>query len=147
MPRDLATVDSVVSALYEARSQRMGGSPDWARFRSLFALGARLVQTDSDRGNYYVWGCVDDYVAEHDDARHPMLEFVQEEIARRTSSFGAIAHVFSSYEQHYANTLGTGTSRGVNSFHLSLSPAGWRIEGWAWGEESDTHRIPADLLR
>src|SRR2546428_13882707 len=44
-PSDVATMDSIVSALYDVISGPAGKKRDWDRFRSLFIPGARLVPT------------------------------------------------------------------------------------------------------
>ncbi len=124
---DLATVDSVILALYEARSHPVDRGPDWERFRSLFMPDAPLTQTDSSPNNYYVWESVNDYVAEHDGSKLRPQGVLELKISRRSDSLGDSPHVFGSYYQRFVDTGRGQISRGINSFHLSRDTGGWRI--------------------
>src|ERR1043165_2967002 len=44
-PKDVATMDSIVAALYDVISGPGGQKRNWDRFRSLFVPGARLIPT------------------------------------------------------------------------------------------------------
>jgi len=44
-PADVASVDAIITALYDVISGPAGQSRDWNRFRSLFIPGARLIPT------------------------------------------------------------------------------------------------------
>ena len=133
---DLATIDAVISALYEARSHVAGERPDWDRFRTLFVEAATVVQAYPGAGHFHVWQDTDLYIFEHDEGWDPSVSFLQVELGRRADSAGDIGHAFSAYEQRYANGRGAWTERGVNSFHLARDRARgeWRITGWTWGE-------------
>ncbi len=137
MSHDRGTVDGVVSALYESRSHRRGGRPDWDRFRSLFIPSAQLVQLDPRGGGDYVWNDLETYIAEHEDIGLPPAEFHQVEIERRVDASGGIAHIFSRYRQYFEHEQRVSDSSGVNSFHLVRWEDGWRITVWVWEEGSE----------
>jgi hypothetical protein len=48
-PADVASIDSIITALYDVISGPAGKKRDWDRFRSLFAPGARLIPTGPRR--------------------------------------------------------------------------------------------------
>ncbi len=146
-PSDLATVDAVISAYYEARPFRVGEHPDWDRFRSLFIPNASIVQAVREPGAFYVYGDIERYIGEYQATQKPSDEFSQVELARVTNSFIDIAHVFSSYGQGRAADKGNWPIRGVNSFHFARDYEGdWRITSWHWCEEDSKNPIPAELL-
>src|SRR3954454_24487564 len=48
-PADVASIDSIIAALYDVISGPAAKKRDWDRFRSLFAPGARLIPTGPRR--------------------------------------------------------------------------------------------------
>ena len=49
-PKDVASQDAIIAALYDVISGPACQSRDWDRFRSLFAPGARLIPTGFNGG-------------------------------------------------------------------------------------------------
>jgi len=47
-PGDVASLDSIMKAVYDVISGDAGKARDWDRFRSLFYEGARLIPTSKD---------------------------------------------------------------------------------------------------
>src|SRR5207247_483704 len=113
-PADVATIDSMVAALYDVISGPPGAR-NWDRFRSLFIAGARLIPTGR-RQTGEVGSRVlspDDYVQRS----APLIEkngFFEREISRRTEQFGNIAHIFSTYESRHAKDDAQPFQRGIN---------------------------------
>src|SRR5438067_1220487 len=97
------SAESIVRAVYEAISGE-AGARDWARFRSLFAEGARLipVRMTPDGVAPRVMS-VDEY-AKQAGGSFEKAAFYESEISRRVETFGNIAHVFSTYEPRRAPT-------------------------------------------
>jgi hypothetical protein len=108
---DVASIDSIIAALYDVISGPAGQKRDWERMRSLFVPNARLMPTSPVRpagtapdapltGNEsYATQIldVDGYVKR----AGPYLEehgFFESETARRTETYGHIAHVWSTYD-------------------------------------------------
>jgi hypothetical protein len=96
VPSDVASMDSVVAALYDVISGPAGKKRDWDRMRSLFIPGARLIPTGKRQtgeiGSRVL--TVEDYI----NGSAKLIEengFFEKEISRRTESYGNIAHVFS----------------------------------------------------
>src|SRR5205807_6267219 len=133
---DVATIDSMVAALYDVISGPPGAR-NWDRFRSLFIPGARLIPT-SRRPTGEVGSRVlspDDYVQRS----APLIEkngFFEREISRRAEQFGNIAHIFSTYESRHAKDAQP-FQRGINSIQLMNDGKRWWIVTIFWQGEDD----------
>jgi len=98
-PKDVESVDAIISALYDANSLLLSPGRDTARFRSLFLAGARLMPVISMPAGAPILATrsIDDYI--HGVARIPSRTgFREREISRTSQAFGNIVHVFSTYE-------------------------------------------------
>src|SRR5436189_6450546 len=99
-PADVASIGAIITAAYDSISGPAGQKRDWARERSLFYPGARLIPTAKPDGSnnlapemLNVDGFIarlEPYFAEHG--------FYEKEIERRTAQFGQIAHHWCSYD-------------------------------------------------
>ena len=146
-PADVATMDSIVAALYDVISGPPGPR-NWDRFRSLFAPGARLIPTGRRPTGEVVSRVLtpDDYAQRSG----PMLEkngFFEREISRRTERFGSIAHLFSTYESRHAKEEEKPFARGINSIQLMNDGKRWWIVTVFWQGEDDKNPLPAEYLR
>ncbi|OLD26810.1 MAG: hypothetical protein AUJ04_05345 [Acidobacteria bacterium 13_1_40CM_3_55_6] len=145
-PADVATIDSMVAALYDVISGPPGAR-NWDRFRSLFIAGARLIPTGR-RQTGEVGSRVlspDDYVQRS----APLIEkngFFEREISRRTEQFGNIAHIFSTYESRHAKDDAQPFQRGINSIQLMNDGKRWWIVTIFWQGEDDKNPLPSKYL-
>jgi hypothetical protein len=82
------------------------------------------------------------------DASDPLLRrgFFEKEIHRVTRQYGAIAHVWSTYESR-ATEDGPVLDRGINSIELHFDGTRWWIAGAQWFTETKEHPIPAEYLQ
>jgi len=143
-PSDVATIDSIIFALYDVISGP-AGERDWERDRHLFLPGARLIRTrkNPDGSTYYKVMTVEEYVA---DAAPVLSEgFYEIEIARMTEQFGNIAHAFSTYESRHAPD-GPPFARGVNSIQLLQDGKRWWVTAIAWDIEREGNPLHARYL-
>ena len=146
-PADVATMDSIVAALYDVISGPPGAR-NWDRFRSLFVPGARLIPTDR-RPTGEVGSRVltpEEYIQR----AAPNMEkngFFEREISRRTERFGSIAHLFSTYESRHAKDEEKPFARGINSIQLMNDGKRWWIVTVFWQGEDDKNPLPAEYLR
>jgi len=98
-PKDVASLDSIMKAVYDVISGDAGKSRDWDRFRSLFHKDARLIPSGKNPQTGVVGARVmtpEDYVK----GSGPFLEkngFHERELARHVDQYGNIAQVFSTY--------------------------------------------------
>lgn len=159
-PADVATMDSIISALYDVISGPAGKKRDWDRFRSLFAPGARLIPTGARRppgtkpdapltGNEEHGSRVltpDDYITRSSS----LLEergFFEREVARRTEVYGHIAHVFSTYEARHKAEEAKPFMRGINSIQLMNDGKRWWVVTIFWEAETEKTPLPEKYLK
>src|ERR1051325_6067566 len=93
---DVASIDSIIAAVYDVISGPAGQKRDWDRMRSLFVQGARLIPTGQRPNDGYASRVltVEDFISRS----APFLEkegFFEKESARKTETFANIAQVFS----------------------------------------------------
>jgi hypothetical protein len=143
---DCATIDSIISALYDVISGPVG-SRDWPRMRALFHQDARLVRrTRSQDGDFRLdSSTVGEFIAQ----AAPALEktpFYEQEISRRTHAFGAIAQVFSVYGARLSLDEDAPIMRGINSIQLVQHDDRWWVVNLLWDDERDDCPIGAELL-
>jgi len=147
-PSDVASMDSVVAALYDVISGPAGKKRDWNRFRSLFIPGARLIPTGKRQS-----GEISSRVMSTDDyatASGKFLEengFFEKEVARRVESFGNIAHVFSTYESRHKADDAKPFARGINSIQLMNDGKRWWIVTVFWQGEGPDNPLPEKYLK
>lgn len=141
-PDDVESLDAIVAALYGMISGPAGQPRDWDRFRSLFRDGARLIPTGGADLDVI---SPDDYVARSG----PFLEergFFETEIHRTTERYGAVAHLFSTYESRWTPDEEP-FDRGINSIQAFHDGSRWWIVTIFWqGERGSGDEIPAEYL-
>jgi hypothetical protein len=144
---DVDSIEHILAATYEVISGPAGADRDWARFRSLFADGARLIPV----GNRKEGGVgarmlsAEDYIT----LATPIFRkegFFERGIASRVERFGNIAQVFSTYESRHARGDARPFARGINSFQLMNDGKRWWVIDIMWEAESPEHPIPAEYL-
>jgi hypothetical protein len=159
-PDDVATVDGMMAAFYEARNERphrrdvmdasaamsaFHGAPEEPRPRSrdraLYVPWVRFVAIDSagdvktyDRSSFVA-------------GTEPMFraDFRKREIARTTRRHGNIVHIDSTYET-FRGLPGERRSRGVTSVELYWDGKRWWIYSVVLQSESPTSPIPPPQL-
>jgi hypothetical protein len=149
-PSDVASIDAIITAAYDVISGPAGKKRDWARERSLFFPGARLIPTaveagrnDGDLAPQML--DVENYIARVE----PLIEkkgFYEKEIARKVEQFGQIAHVWSTYESRHDPTDPKPFMRGINSIQLFHDGKRWWIVSIYWQHESAQHLLPEKYL-
>jgi hypothetical protein len=146
-PSDVASVDAIIAALYDANTILVDQKRDADRFRSLFVPGARLMPTaGSGTGNRVIRiQTVEDYVRQASSGP-PRHGFSEREIARTSQAFGNIVQAFSTYETHRDST-DTHPVRGINSIQLFTDGTRWWVVGVLWDNERPDKRIPPEYLR
>ncbi|WP_375764789.1 nuclear transport factor 2 family protein [Archangium gephyra] len=145
-PEDVATPEAIVAALYNVISGPKGQARDWDRFRSLFAPGARMIPAGKrkDGTTGYRLLSPEDYITS---SGKVLLEegFHEREIHRVEERFGALVHVFSTYEA----LRGSDTKpfmRGINSIQLFHDGKRWWLLTVAWTAETPEQPLPAKYL-
>jgi hypothetical protein len=147
-PVDVASIDSIIAAVYDVISGPAGKKRDWDRMRSLFLPGARLIPTGPRPTGGYGSRvlAVDDYIQRSS----PFFEkegFYEKEAVRRTETFGNIAHVFSTYESRHSPDDPKPFQRGINSFQLMNDGQRWWVVTIFWQGEDQKNPLPEKYLR
>ena len=146
-PADVASIESIIAALYDVISGPAGQDRDWSRFRSLFTDGARLiVGAPGADGRVPARNMtVEEYVRSAD-AFLKRDGFWEREIARRIERYGNVAHVFSTYESRVKTAESAPFSRGINSIQLVTNGQRWWVVTIFWDFERPGNPIPAEYL-
>jgi hypothetical protein len=147
-PADVASVDAILASLYDTISGPAGAPRDWARLRSLFAPGGRLVAVGpAPEGGFRARNMsVEDYIARVAPV-FAKTGFYEKEAARTSDSFGQIVQVFSTYESRHAQTDAVPFQRGINSIQLYHDGKRWWIVNLLWRAEDDKLPLPERYLR
>lgn len=139
-PADVASIDAIVAAVYDVISGPAGKKRDWDRMRSLFVPEARLIPTGPRKDGGYASRAltVENYIARSGEY-FEKNGFFERESARRTESFGHIAHVFSTYESRHKADDAQPFQRGINSIQLMNDGTRWWVVTIFWeGADKDT---------
>ncbi len=146
---DVASIDSIMKAVYEVISGDAGQARDWDRFRSLFHKDAKLIPSGKNRQTGVTGArfmTPEDYVK----GSGPILEkdgFHERELARRVDQFGNIAQVFSTYHAFRKKDDKDPFLRGINSFQLLNDGKRWWVMNIFWLAETPDNLIPAEYLK
>jgi hypothetical protein len=149
-PDDVSSIDAIIKASYDTISGPAGQKRDWDRQRALFLPGAHLIPTATVPGRNDVDLAplildVEAYIRRVE----PLFAdkgFYEKEVARRTEQFGAIAHVWSTYESRHRKDDAEPFMRGINSFQLFNDGTRWWIVNIYWQHESAKAPIPEKYL-
>lgn len=147
-PADVASIDSIIAAVYDVISGPAGKKRDWDRMRSLFVPGARLIPTGPRRAGGYGSSVltVDEYI-ERAGGFFDKEGFYERELARQTEQFGQIAHTFSTYDSKHAPEDAKPFQRGINSIQLMNDGKRWWIVTIFWQGEDEKSPVPEKYLK
>jgi len=144
-PADTDSVDTLIRAVYDVISGP-AGTRDWARFRSLFAEGARLIPIRVTAEGSSANAMTPDDYAQRAGASFEKNAFYESEAARRVEAYGNIAHVFSTYESRRAPGEKP-FARGINSFQLVKIGNAWKVMTILWDAERPETPLPEKYLK
>jgi len=147
-PKDVASEDAIIAALYDVISGPACQHRDWERFKSLFVPGARLIPTGLNRERKAIARVEtpDEYAAQ---AKNSLEEngFFEHETARAGENFGGIAHAFSTYESRRTASDEKPFARGINSIQLLNDGTRWWVVTVYWQAERPDSPIPPQYLK
>jgi hypothetical protein len=144
-PADTDSIEGVVKAVYQVISGP-AGPRDWARFRSLFADGARLIPVRVTPEGPAPNVLTPEEYAQRASANFEKNGFFESPVAQKVESFGNIAHVFSTYESRRAPGEKP-FARGINSFQLVRQANAWKVMTILWDSERENNPIPEKYLK
>lgn len=146
-PADVATLDAILSAVYDSISGAKGKTRNWDRFRSLFIPGGRLIPNGKRQNGETASRVLtpEEFIA----SSGKFMEeqgFFEHSIANHVETFGNIAHVFSVYEGRHATTDAKPFVRGINSIQLMNDGKRWWVVTIFWQAEDAANPIPQKYL-
>ena len=147
-PQDVATIDAIITAVYDVISGPAGERRDWERMRSLFIPEAVLMpsgQNPKTKEVGYRYWSLDEYI----EKAGTSLEkdgFFEVEVARKVEQYGTIAHVFSTYESRRNQNEEKPFARGINSIQLLKGKDRWYVVSIFWMGETPDFPIPETYL-
>jgi hypothetical protein len=144
-PKDVQSLDAIVAAIYDVISGPPGAR-DWNRFDSLFAKDARLiaVRVPKDGKPTLVVMTPASY-AERARAYFSEHGFFEHELSRKTDSYGAMTHIYTTYESRETKD-GKPIDRGINSMEFFNDGQRWWCVEIYWDEERPGNAIPEKYL-
>jgi hypothetical protein len=145
-PKDVESLDAIVAAVYDVISGPPGAR-DWNRFNSLFAPDARLiaVRTPKDGGKPSLVVMTPKGYEERAGKHFLEHGFFEHEIGRKTDSFGAMTHVYTTYESRESKD-GKAIDRGINSMEFFYDGTRWWCVQIYWDSERPGNPIPEKYL-
>jgi hypothetical protein len=144
-PEDVVSPDAIIKAMYEIISGP-SGKRNWARLRSLYLPGARLIPTGKrihKQGELQVL-TIDEWIEDVKDF-FAEKDFYEQEIVRHTDRFGDIIQAFSTYVAKN-DPDGPVIARGINSVQLLHHENRWWIVTVMWDNESKENPLPEEFL-
>ena len=136
-------IEKAVDDAYKSISFRKRESMDTVAIKKYFIPRAQFIINADTPQVFGLDPFIRFYVAFIDSNK--VNSFYEEEISGKTEQFGNIAHRLSSYKT-YINSTDSISQRGVNSFQLVKTPAGWKVSSIIWDVETDQQKIPEWLL-
>jgi hypothetical protein len=147
-PKDVASIDAILAALYDVISGPAGAPRDWQRMRSLFLPGARLIPTAHQADGTTAARVLDvDGYIERAGKAFATQGFYERGVANRVEQFGRIAQVFSTYEARHAAKDAKPFLRGVNSIQLMHDGRRWWVVTVFWQAEDAQTPLPDKYLK
>jgi hypothetical protein len=146
--KDVASLDAILAALYDVISGPAGQPRNWARMRSLFVPGARLIPTTRQPDGTTTARVleVDGYI-ERASKAFAAQGFYERGVVNRVEQFGQIAHVFSTYEARHDAKDPKPFLRGINSIQLLNDGKRWWIVTVYWQAEDAQTPLPEKYLK
>ena len=148
-PKDVASLDAIMKAVYDVISGDAGKARDWDRMRTLFHKDARLIPSGKNPQTGVIGARVittEQYIQ----TSGPYLEkngFHEREIGRHVDMYGNIAQVFSSYASFHKSDDKEPFMRGINSFQLLNDGKRWWVLTIYWQQETPDNLIPKQFLK
>jgi hypothetical protein len=145
-PEDVKSLDAIVAAVYDVISGPPG-ERDWNRFNSLFAKDARLiaVRMAKDGGKPSLVVMTPGDYAQHAGDYFKQHGFFEHELSRKTDSFGAMTHIYTTYESRETKD-GKPIDRGINSMEFFFDGQRWWCVEIYWDSERPGNPIPEKYL-
>lgn len=143
---NVSTLDGIIKAFYDVVSVKKGGKVYYERDSLLHWKDVRVGGVSMNKNGRPVIGFVT--LKKFHELSDPYVEkdgFDEREISRKVEKFGAVYHVWSTYESRN-EPGGPVIDRGINSIELFNDGNRFWILGWFYDGERKDNPIPAEYL-
>jgi hypothetical protein len=143
---DVGTLDGIIKAYYDVVTVKKGEKVSYTRDSLLHVPNALVGMAGRDKDGKIKLRLVSlKQYHENSDAGLEKNGFYEKEISRKVENFGAIYHVWSTYESR--NVVdGPIIERGINSIELYFDGTRFWILSWVFDNESKEQPIPQKYL-
>jgi len=147
---EVTTLDEIVKAFYESVSFAAGKQPDYRRLRSLFHKNGCITPPKNEKDKIFHVMDLDVYTKNSTEniviTGMERKGLLQTEIARRTQTFGNMAHVLSTFEVKHSVGDAALLYRGLYSIQLIREDQRWWILSVLWENERTGLQVPRAYL-
>ncbi len=143
---EVGTLDGIIKAYYDVVTVKKGEKVSYERDSCLHVPNALVGSAQKGRGGKVSLKLIT--LKQFHQASDAFLEkdgFWEREISRRVENFGAIYHVWSTYETKNVED-GPVIERGINSIQLYFDGTRFWILSWIFDNESKEQPIPKKYL-
>jgi hypothetical protein len=143
---EVGTLDGIIKAYYDVVTVKKGEKVSYQRDSCLHVPNALVGSAQKGRGGKVSLKLIT--LKQFHQASDAFLEkdgFWEREISRRVENFGAIYHVWSTYETKNVED-GPVIERGINSIQLYFDGTRFWILSWIFDNESKEQPIPKKYL-
>lgn len=144
---EVGTLDGIIKAYYDVVTVKKGEKVSYQRDSCLHAPNASVGMARKGKDGKVTVKLIT--LKQYHDASDAYLEkdgFYEKEISRKVENFGAIYHVWSTYETRNSAD-GPIIERGINSIELYFDGTRFWILSWVFDEESKENPIPKKYLQ
>lgn len=147
-PEDVASVDAIITAIYDVISGPANHPRDWDRFRSLLTPTCQFIpiQRNQETGEHGHVALTAEQFIENAGTYFDQNSFYETETARKTERYGNLVHAFSTYDSYHNEDDAEPFARGINSFQLFYEKGRWWVANIAWQPEWPDLPIPDTYL-
>lgn len=143
---DVGTLDGILKAYYANTTVKKGQSPSFQRDRLLHFQGALVGGISvSGSGKKRLKTMTLKQFHERYDREMKATGYEEHEIARKVEKFGAVYHVWSTYETRYV-AGGPLIGRGIDSIQLYYDGTRFWILSWFYDDERQNNPLPREYL-
>lgn len=144
---EVGTLDGIIKAYYDVVTVKKGEKVSYRRDSCLHVPNASVGSAARDKNGKVVLKLIT--LKQFHEASDAYLEkegFYEREISRKVEQFGAVYHVWSTYETKNTED-GPVIGRGINSIQLYFDGTRFWILSWVFDEESKQNPLPKMYLQ
>jgi len=129
-----ADIDRLIASFFAVFDNRAGKRADVAGIRDLFVADGLIAKCVAPAPEIMA---LDDFIEPREEllSNGTLIDFFEVETSETTQIFGHIAQRLSNYEKSGILNGTPFVTRGVKTFQLLQTPAGWRILSMMWDDE------------